>query len=247
MNYYGTNCYGLIYYLINKITSKVYIGQTINLKNRMRQHSIAKTDDKLHNAIRKYGWENFQQIDLDIARNKEELDALERFYIEKFQSIEFGYNIRGGGAKGEFGLESRNKLREGKLGDKNPMYGKKGEANPNYGKKASPEARKKQSISRTGKKLSLETKNKQSLSHKGQFAGSKNPMYGKTGDKCPNYGRGRKVICNETGQIFTNIPRTAEHFGGSAGNLNKHLRNDTYKSFKGYTFSYYDEEKEIKG
>lgn len=52
---------GLIYCFENKINKKKYIGQTCNLKKRIKKHlEDAKTSQLLiHKAIRKYGIHNF--------------------------------------------------------------------------------------------------------------------------------------------------------------------------------------------
>lgn len=55
-----------IYKYQNKINKKVYIGQSINLKQRKMAHKSSAFNEKakdynsqLHQAIRKYGLENF--------------------------------------------------------------------------------------------------------------------------------------------------------------------------------------------
>jgi len=136
--------YGTIYILINKINNKVYIGQTIDFKRRMREYNNNKISNKIHNSIKKYGWDNFDKLILDKANNKEELDILECFYIEKFQSIEFGYNQKNGGTYGLHSEESKKKISINHAdvkGKNNPMYGKTGEKCPSFGKIHSEESK----------------------------------------------------------------------------------------------------------
>lgn len=103
--------YGVIYLLINKINNKMYIGQTVNFNGRMAVHKKLQRKDKLHNAINKYGWDVFEKIIIDIAYSKEELDILEIFYIEKFNTLEFGYNLELGGiSSGKKSEYTRNKI-----------------------------------------------------------------------------------------------------------------------------------------
>ena len=141
------NHYGVIYMLFDKINSKVYVGQTINFNNRMRNHKTDYHNDKIHNSIKKYGWDNFEQLILDKASNKEQLDVLECFYIEKFQSIEYGYNLKCGGSYGRHSEETKQKMKKpksekhkkniaiSKTGDKSPNFGKFGDKHHNFGKR----------------------------------------------------------------------------------------------------------------
>lgn len=91
----------IIYKATNKINGKVYIGQTIRtLEQRKWQHlDAAKNGCKTHfyNAIRKYGEENFVFEIIDEASSIQELNELERYYIDKFDTIKNGYNMVDGG------------------------------------------------------------------------------------------------------------------------------------------------------
>ena len=134
--------------------AKYYVGQTIReLKDRCRDELKGYawhlgSDTKFANSIRKWGPEAFEQTLLeDNIKTQEELDALEIFYIEYFDSFKNGYNSTTGGAgtkNYEMNEEARKKC--SRPGELNGMYGKKGELNPNYGKKRSEETTKKISI-----------------------------------------------------------------------------------------------------
>ena len=110
-------------HLIYKITSpsgKHYIGQTQNtIKRRWSSHCCFPDNSNapLHNAIRKYGKENFiVEIIIDNIETLDEANMLERKYIYEFNSITpNGYNILTGGKSGHEGL----------CGNKNGMYNKK--------------------------------------------------------------------------------------------------------------------------
>lgn len=52
--------YGIIYKYTNKINGKSYIGQTIHQTTRYSRHKQASDNSYFHNAIRKYGFENFE-------------------------------------------------------------------------------------------------------------------------------------------------------------------------------------------
>lgn len=93
-----------IYKWTNKINGKIYIGQSVNIENRRKKHIADSYYTKsntyntaFHSAIRKYGEENFTFEVLCICQ-KEELNVLEKFYIQKFNSIlPNGYNMTDGG------------------------------------------------------------------------------------------------------------------------------------------------------
>lgn len=96
---------GYIYKFTNRINGKVYIGQTYNLQTRLNSHKskALNTKNKFYNAIRKYGWENFELSILSTitANTKEELsillDKLEIEYIRQYNSYKSGYNSTLGG------------------------------------------------------------------------------------------------------------------------------------------------------
>ena len=91
---------GIIYIITNKVNSKVYIGQTRkSLSERMRHHfSKYETCKKLKEAIEQYGKDNFLYSVLELVPYSE-LNDRETFYIEKYNSIENGYNIKKGNSK----------------------------------------------------------------------------------------------------------------------------------------------------
>ena len=96
---------GYIYKFTNRINDKVYIGQTYNLQTRLNSHKskALNTKNKFYNAVRKYGWENFELSILSTitANTKEELsallDKLEIEYIKQYNSYKSGYNSTLGG------------------------------------------------------------------------------------------------------------------------------------------------------
>lgn len=91
----------IIYKITNLLNGKIYIGQTIRtLEERQKQHiNNAKKGSKTHLyfAMRKYGMDNFKFEILEYAKSKEELNKLETYYINKFDTIRTGYNMVDGG------------------------------------------------------------------------------------------------------------------------------------------------------
>ncbi len=91
-----------IYKLTNKINGKIYIGKSVNLYNRIKQHRSYKKQllnkQYIHKAIIKYGTENFDVEILhyyDVCSNNSELIALETAFIDEYKSLNKfgGYNI----------------------------------------------------------------------------------------------------------------------------------------------------------
>lgn len=96
----------IIYKATNIINNKVYIGQTTNtLEYRANQHlretrSAKKKNTYFHNAINKYGFENFTFEEIDSAANINELNKKEQYWIKYYNSTDksIGYNLDSGGA-----------------------------------------------------------------------------------------------------------------------------------------------------
>lgn len=93
-----------IYKVTNNINGKVYIGRTKNIDARWKNHCMTAKSGKycykLHKAIRKFGPENFTVEQIDCSATKEEADAKEVYWIEKYNSMESGYNSSPGGKAG---------------------------------------------------------------------------------------------------------------------------------------------------
>ena len=92
--------WGCVYRLTNTLTGKVYIGQTVNFKNRMCKHKSALSDPNtiISKAIQKYGWENFTKEIIIADVPEEDLRNLETSYIEVENTlVPNGYNVLTGG------------------------------------------------------------------------------------------------------------------------------------------------------
>lgn len=95
-----------IYEYVNNINGKKYIGQTNDINRRKKQHlqdSYSNYDDArynqvIHQAIRKYGIQNFNFYILEELDSRDEANLLEQEWIKKEQSIApNGYNVSKGG------------------------------------------------------------------------------------------------------------------------------------------------------
>lgn len=87
-------------YKITSPSSKVYIGQSRNIKKRWGDYSAHKKKQKDQTAIfyslKKYGKENHKFEVLEEC-SLEELNEREIYYIEKYDSVNKGLNISRGG------------------------------------------------------------------------------------------------------------------------------------------------------
>jgi hypothetical protein len=138
----------IIYKATNKINGKCYVGQTTReLKVRKRHHLNSKEDGNyFHNALYKYGPENFQWEVLCECESKEELNEMEFHYIKQYNSSwkESGYNLTEGGEGNPMDnpdtrkkISIANSKRIIKQSTKDKMSkANKGKNNPNYGKKS---------------------------------------------------------------------------------------------------------------
>ncbi len=89
-----------IYKITNKINGKVYIGQSIHIEKRWKEHIFDNRKNSLiHLAIIKYGKENFS-FEVIEECNQKELNQKEQYWIKKYNSFENGYNLTRGGSQG---------------------------------------------------------------------------------------------------------------------------------------------------
>jgi group I intron endonuclease len=100
----------IVYKITNTINNKVYIGVTQqDLKIRWQQHKCNsnKKTYHLYNAIRKYGFSNFQIEVIFKANDKDEMFAKEIELISKYKSNNrvYGYNNSLGGEKSRKGTK----------------------------------------------------------------------------------------------------------------------------------------------
>lgn len=87
---------GRIYIIKNKVNNKVYIGKTIqNIKDRWYKHLDKWSNcTKLKSAMNELGRNNFYIEILEDNISYSSLDNKEKYYIEQYNSIEEGYNIK---------------------------------------------------------------------------------------------------------------------------------------------------------
>ena len=92
-----------IYKIENIDDGKVYIGQSVNVKNRMRDHIKSAVgistiaNQWVHEAMKEEGIEKFIFHLIDDC-DREELNNREKYWIDYYQSNDWGYNRTRGGS-----------------------------------------------------------------------------------------------------------------------------------------------------
>lgn len=167
----------IVYKHTNKINGKSYIGIT---KRTIEQRVGDGYSGSRHfnNAISKYGWENFETTILEENLTCDEACSKEKYYIEKYDSINNGYNLEEGGIYGTINPETRKLMSERMIGNtysKNQVFSEEAKKHISEGLKRlyfdpvrGAEARRKLSEAHRGRIVSKETRRKQSESLKGR-------------------------------------------------------------------------------
>ncbi len=176
-----------IYCIENIINGKKYIGQSINIFSRWKQHinkAKSGTNTALYNAIRKYGKDNFKFYILKKC-NKNELSDLEIMYIKKYNTkAPRGYNMTDDG--------------EGTVGVR--MYGKE---NPMFGLTHSDKTKELIRQKAIGRNVSEETRQKLSKTSKGR---KHSEQFKQKMSECQY----KTILCD--GKIFKGIESCAEYY-----------------------------------
>lgn len=89
-----------IYKFENLINGKIYIGQSIDIERRYREHKSMNKDSTFMDAVKKYGFENFK-FDIIEECDQSKLNEKEIFWIKYYNSkVPNGYNRDNGGGSG---------------------------------------------------------------------------------------------------------------------------------------------------
>jgi group I intron endonuclease len=105
-----------IYKITNLTNGKIYIGQTVQKNPKVRWYSHladAREGSKnyLHNAIRKYGADNFTWEVIDTAESIDNLNTKEAFWLAEYRKSHRVYNLREAGNNKTHSSDSIEKMR----------------------------------------------------------------------------------------------------------------------------------------
>lgn len=117
-----------LYKITNKLTGKIYIGQTRNVKRRWLEHKAASRLDspKTHidRTIKNYGEDSFICEHIATAKTKYDANCAETQLIAQYSAMDekFGYNRSPGGDR--FSDETCQEISDRYKGDGNPFFGR---------------------------------------------------------------------------------------------------------------------------
>lgn len=100
-NIIGTSTVTGIYKITNQVTKECYIGQSVDISKRWKDHAKCglgidtPAGNKLYKAMQTYGIWNFSWEVLEQC-SKDLLDEKEKYYIELYDSYNYGYNSNTG-------------------------------------------------------------------------------------------------------------------------------------------------------
>ena len=156
-----------IYKITNKLNGKVYIGQSVDIDTRWRQHVNAKDNFAIHRAIQKYGKENFK-FEVLLECPVDMLNVWERDMIALYDCISpKGYNLTEGGEGYQCSEETKIKISNVRKGIPRSEETKIKISNTRKGMHLSEGHKRKISEALKGIPLSEETRLKMSNVHKG--------------------------------------------------------------------------------
>lgn len=164
---------GIIYKVTNKITGLIYIGKTkyslcqrfCGIYNDFYGHYIAAFKNncryKFHNALRKYGKENFNIEIIDSTEDLIDLNKREIFWIGYYDSYNNGYNMTpGGDSWTEYNKSLKGKSLDERFGITKSTKIKQKISNTLMGHKHSNETKIKIGLGNKGKNISEDSKKK---------------------------------------------------------------------------------------
>lgn len=102
----------IVYQHKNKMNNKSYIGITSQDPEKRWNNGEGYKLQPFYEAIKKYGWDNFEHIILEKNLTKKQAEEKEQFYIKYFDSYRKGYNFSEGGESGFNGGHHKEKTKQ---------------------------------------------------------------------------------------------------------------------------------------
>lgn len=231
-----------IYRITNTVNGKCYVGQSINIEKRLRQHksmlfSGTHYNAHLQSAVSRYGIDKFEFIPIEECLESE-LNSKERHWIAKCNSLNEGYNKTSGGENEDGWRHSestKEKIAKKLSGDNNPMKNPKVSYRANTLREWKESSRKALSDRLSGATwMNDGTKECQIPPDKVSYykslgwklgrcfnqSGSLNPMYGKRGKHSPHYGTIAMTDGNHTVYVTSDKVYSYESLGFHRGRDN---------------------------
>ena len=247
-----------VYVHTNKANGKMYVGITSqDPEARWKNGTGYDTSPKFYNAIKKYGWDNFEHEIFAANLTEDEAHNIEKLLIEKFelQNDKYGYNIKEGGNGGIIPQETRIKIGNANRGRKATELAKQHLSEAHKGKKLSPEHAKaiadaNRGRPRTEKELAFYKR------HGENFRGENHPMYGKhySDEIRKHFSEAKKkyfethtalphnekqILCVETNVIYKSIEEAAKAVGACRSQISEAaVGTNHHKTAKGYHWKF---------
>lgn len=161
-----------VYAIINQRTQHFYVGSSVDLLKRKREHfRTLKADEHrnlyLQRAYNHYGVSNFIFCIIEYVSDKADLTTREQHYIDNLRP-EYNFVPTAGSNLGmKHSSETKEKLRTANLGKKHTEESKAKRSAVHKGRKKSPDAIEKTASARRGSKHTDEAKEKNRLAHLG--------------------------------------------------------------------------------
>ena len=223
---------GYIYKIVSP-NGKIYIGQTINKKQRKYHYKNYdfKQQIKLWNSCVKYNWnpiDTFEIIEETICGiNKQILNEREKYWIGFYDSFNNGLNCNEGGEGNvgyKFSTESIKKMSESKIGVKHPEWRNQQKSEYTKGRKHTEDAKLK--MSRV-KKERMNDLIKDKI-RKG-LVGNQNGI--------GNIGRSKKILCLTNNVTYDSIKHASEELNFTSSQIIDVCKNRR-ESSRGFKFIY---------
>ena len=244
----------IVYCYTNNINGKKYVGQTCHtlLERSKKDGSGYNHCTYFYHAIQKYGFDNFSATILAENLSKEDADIIEKKYIDlwNLKDHRFGYNLRDGGSNGALtdnhkrkigeanknpSCETRERLRNCRLGQKLSNETKKKIGDVHRGRKQSQDHIDNRIKKITGQKRTDEQKQNISKSLKGKKF---SPEHAK---KCGEKHRKEVLELDKNNNIvnmFDSARSAALHYGLHEGNVSRCCRRGNGATTGGKIFVY---------
>lgn len=187
-----------------------------------------KSSPHFYAAIQKYGWDNFEHDILYTDYTREEACSMEKYLIKKYNSMDrnFGYNSTSGGESFIMNEETKQKISQSMMGNKNGL-----------GHPCSEEKKKKISEAQKGRKFTEEHKKKLSEAAKKRHT----PCSEQTRENIRKASHKKPVYCQELDTVYESVQECARQLNLYPSAISK-VCQGKLKTTGGYHLSYYTDD-----